>query len=105
MVNELEELLATNFVGGTLVEYLENSHFGIEWGRSIITDLEIRKGLEIVTEGGGYFELKINDITEIRKKNGVFYLKIPNDYSLAPKDYALASKGVNIPIEGGTVLN
>lgn len=95
MINNLEEFLATNFNGGTLVEYDQfDPHFFKEYGRGKIRDVENRGGrLEVVTERRGRASLEVNtdEILEVIKERGVFYLVIPNLYN-----YAMAPKGVKI---------
>ncbi|GEM_PF-6208561 len=90
----LRTLIHTNFIDGTLVEYLRGSIIHVEFGRAtiqevIIDDIEFC----VKTDGPVFLELyDLQAIKSIQEKDRVFYVCIPQ---LA--NYALAPKGVEIP--------
>lgn len=92
--NRLNDLLETDFKGGTLVEYKKGFGFGVEWGRGNITEVFISdEELSINTDREAYLYLSdICYIGNVGRCEDVFYLRIPSLFN-----YALAPKGIDIP--------
>lgn len=90
----LRELSQIDFNEGVLVEYKDGFGFDFEYGRAIITKVDVRnKKFTIQTDGDCYLDLSdLNYIKEIKREGDVFYLDIPILFN-----YALAPKGINIP--------
>ena len=91
------EVLTTNLVGGTLVEYEDGSEFRCEFSRATITKATIdERFFTIETDGDARLlfdthTLKTENIN-VTQRDGVFYVK-----TFWGINYAIAPAGVEIP--------
>lgn len=96
----LREFLETDFVGGTLVEYLDGAGFHTEWDRAAILSVDRSDGIRFDTDGRAMLWQSAKGLQRpyaprIERRDGVWYLDIPGMYC-----YAIAPTGVEIPPPG-----
>lgn len=99
---QLEDLVNENLVGGILVEYKDNTGFGLEYGRANIMLVGIREEtFEIRTDNEDACHLDQNISEDVKrmgyrarveKRGEIYYISSAMGYC-----YVAAPKGVEIP--------
>lgn len=90
---KLKDLIGTDLVGGTLVEYVDEARFTRESSRGTILAADIGQDhMEIEASNVRFVLNDFSWLIYLNKQKGVFYLaieKMPN--------YAIAPEGIEIP--------